>query len=166
MDTIRNHLWFLPFLHILTHTLRHRPVGQEHEFLHQLVGILLPFEIHAQRFSFLVNLESHLLTVEIHGTVLEPSFPQPVSHAVEHHQLILIGFRRASPLCQRLFGRWIFEVFLRCLTDGFEQMLHLFIHKPPVAVGDGMCYFIVEHLRILVHGEDDGISEFVLVRPQ
>ena len=75
VHTVWQHLRLLSLLH-LPDTLRDGPVGEEHEFLDELVGFFRDFEVAFHRFPLAVYLEAHLLPVEVHGAVLEPFLTQ------------------------------------------------------------------------------------------
>ena len=152
----------IAFLH-LAHAFSHRAVCQQHELLDELVGILGALEIHAERFALLVDVETWFHAVEVDGTVLHSSVAQLVRHAVEDNQFVLIGLGRLGTLCQWLFRSRILVVLGRCLVVLFEQVLHFLIDETAVALYDGVDNAMVEHVGILIHLEDDGEAEFLLV---
>ena len=75
MDSIDEGLGLLPF-GWTSHKLGHGTIGQEHELLDQFVRLLGHLEIDAQGFALLVDLEFHLIPIEIDRPLLEASLTQ------------------------------------------------------------------------------------------
>ena len=151
----------------LTYALGHGTVGQKHELLYQLVGILRALEIYAQWLALLVYLELHLLAVEVHGSGLESPGPQLLGHPVQHDEFLgkvlcrlITGVRR---LC--LVARTA-VVLLAGFPVVFQHLLHFLVGKPPVAPYHGMYDARILDLRLHVHLENDAEGQFLLVRPQ
>ena len=89
VDTIRQSLGAFSPCH-LAHALRHVAVGQEHELLYQLIGILGTFHIATNRFALFVYIKMQLLGVKLHGTILESFRPQLLGQAVKGNQLVSV----------------------------------------------------------------------------
>ena len=68
MNTIGQHLGLL-VLGNLADAFCYCAIGQQHEFLHQLIGILGHLEVNTGGLAFFVYLETNLATVKIDGTV-------------------------------------------------------------------------------------------------
>ena len=89
VDTVGERLGLFAFLGD-AHAFSHCAVGQQHELLHQLVSILSLFEVDAERFAVLVNLESRFLAVKVDGTLFEAFVAQHVGHAVQRDEQVCV----------------------------------------------------------------------------
>ena len=85
VDAVGQRLGFLAFGHT-ANALGHGTVGQQHELLHQFVGILRLLEVAADRFARLIDIKMQLFAVELHGTILEACLAQAFGQTVEHGQ--------------------------------------------------------------------------------
>ena len=112
------------FLFPLSYTLGHGAVGQQHELLDELGGIVRLLEVGTRGLSRLVDVEVQFLAVELHGTVLEAPLAQGLRHLVEHDELGGV-------------------VANQSLTPGpsilLQYLLHLLVGVAAVAAYDGMC---------------------------
>ena len=163
VDTVGKDLRFAAFGHF-GHHLRHAAIGQEHELLHQFVGILGHLDIGGHGVSLLVHFKPYLGTVETDGAVLEPLFAELFGQAVERDEFGGIFPLRGSTFGQRfgVFARQC-QVLGRSLTVALQRLLHLFVGEAAVGADDGVCQVPVEHFALRVHREDGGIGEFLLV---
>ena len=66
---------------------RHRAVCDEHKLFDQFVGVLRLLEIHAQGTTLVVDLELHLVTIKVDGTLCEPSLAKFFSQTVQRVDL-------------------------------------------------------------------------------
>ena len=139
VDTVGEYLCLLS-LRYASNLLCHGAVGQQHELLHQLVGIFRYLEIDAQRLALLVDFELHLVAVEVDGTRLEALFAQQLGQFVE-----LLEFLHIVTLSR------------------FESLLRLLVGKASVALDDGVYHTAFLHLGPFVHLEDDAIGQLLLV---
>ena len=94
VDTIDERLGLLLHLaidalrtHVLADGLGYRAVGQKHEFLDELVGILRHLEIHIGGLALLVEHELHLLAFESDGSLGKTTGTQLLGQAVELEHL-------------------------------------------------------------------------------
>ena len=115
-------------------------VGQQHELLHQLVGIFRLLEVYAQRLSLVVYLELHFHPVELQCAVGEAFLAQYLGQAVQFQQFELV-------------------VALARLDD----LLRLFVGEAPVALDDGVHDAVVQHFGLVVEGEDDAVCQLLFV---
>ena len=139
---VGEHLCFLALGH-LAYGLGHGAVGQQHEFLHQLVGVLRFLEVDAQGLAFLVNLELHLHAVELQRTARHTPFAQLLRQAVQLQQFIfIVAFARLDDLLRFLVG------------------------EAAVALDDGVDNAVLQHFGLVVHLEDDAIRQLLLVRAE
>ena len=67
---------------------RHFHIGQKHEVLDELVGLLHALDDHAKRLARLVELKAHLLRVEVDAASLEALVPQLRGKVTEHLQFL------------------------------------------------------------------------------
>ena len=163
MDTVGKHLRLSAFGHF-GHHFRHTAVGQEHELLHQLVGILGHLDIGGHGVSLLVHFKPHLGTVETDGAVLEPLFAEQLGQAVERDEFGGIFPLRGSTFGQRfgVFARQC-QVLGRSLAVALQCLLHLFVGEAAVGADDGVRQVPVEHFAFGVHRENGGIGELLLI---
>ena len=149
------------------HAFRHGTVGDEHEFLHQFVGVACHLDVGADGVPLFVNLEAHLRTVESDGPGLEAFRPELFGKAVEDEDL-------ACPFALRLFETTVHlrmvaglrQVFGRCLAVAFDDFLGLLVGEAAVGADDGAGDATVQDVAFGVEGEDDGEGEFLLVGAQ
>ena len=87
---VRQSLRFLRTLLHLAYALSHSAVGEEHELLDELVGILCLLEVDAERLACLVNLKSHFLAVEVDGSALEACCTELLGELVEHDEHLCV----------------------------------------------------------------------------
>ena len=160
MYSVRQCLCFLPLLN-LAHALGHAAVGQQHELLHQFVGVFRLLEIAAYGLALVVYIKVELLTVKLHSAMLEPRRAQAFSQAVERYQLggilALVSFR--AGLRRGLASAVLHAVVL-------ENLLHLLVAEPAVALDDGVDQTPRLYLGIVVHVEHRAVSQFLLVGTQ
>ena len=87
VDTIHKDLGLGPLAYP-ANAFGHGAVGQEHELLHQFVGILGHLEVYTCGFTFLVGLKAYLTSVKINGSAGEALPPQLLGHAVQCDKLL------------------------------------------------------------------------------
>ena len=96
VDSIGKGLGFLA-LGYLTNGLGNGAVGEEHELLDEFVGVLGTLEIATGGLALLVDVELHLLGVEIDGAALEAFLTKLLGKGIEGAELLgvfaLIGVR-------------------------------------------------------------------------
>ena len=118
MHTVWEGLLLLPLLH-LADALCHGAVGKQHELLHELIGVFGILKVHTYGFAVFVYLKSHLLAVEVDGTILEALVSEPVSYAVERDEqvgilsLAMVGRHRSG-----WYSGWIYR--LQAISEGIE----------------------------------------------
>ena len=136
-------LLFALFTGHLADAFGHRAVGQQHEFLDELVGVLALLEIHGEGLALLVDLEAHLRAVEVHAARLEAFGAQDFGEAVQLAQL---------------FG--VVAVL------AFEDFLHLFVAVAAVAARHRVGQMPVLHLAFFVDFKHDAVGQLVFVGAQ
>lgn len=142
MDTIRKYFGFF-VLGYTSHFLCYCPVGEQHEFFHQLVGILGLFEVYADRFSLFVDFKLHLVAVEVDGSCCETFLTKCFGDGVQHENF-----------------------FFKIARFRFDDLLRLFVSEATVGVDDGMYDAGVFYFSFLGDVEDDGECEFLFIRTQ
>ena len=65
-------------------------VGKKHKFFYQFIGVFRLFEIHTDRFPFLVNFEFHLVAVKIDCSRCEPFFAECFRDGVQHKYFFFV----------------------------------------------------------------------------
>ena len=85
VDTIGEHLGFLTLRHA-AYALGNGTVGQQHELLNELVGILRALEVAACGVSLLIDIEVQFLSVKLHRAILEAALAQFLGQSVEGAQ--------------------------------------------------------------------------------
>ena len=123
--------------------LRHTAVGQQHELLDHLVGLLLLLEVDAEGFSVVVEPELDLLAFEGDGTVPETLGAQGLGQTVEGEDLL--GEVAAS---------------------GLDHLLGFGVGEAAVGVDDRAPEPLVEDFEVFVQGEDGREAEARLVGAQ
>ena len=118
-------------------------VGQQHELLDHLVGLLLFLEIDAHRPALLVEPEFGLGAVEADRTVAEPLAAHGLRQPVERKDL----FGVVAPA-------------------GLDHLLRLLVGEAAVGVDHRAAEPLVEDFEVLVEGENRRKAEALLVRPQ
>ena len=142
MNTVRQRLGFGALLD-LAYALGHRTVGQQHELLDELCGVVRLLEVRTGRLAVLVDVEVQFLAIELHGTTFEATLTQAFGQSVQRAQLLSIV-----------------AVLAR------QYLLHLLVGIAAVALDDRMGYMKVLHVRFVVQQEDDRVAELLLVRTQ
>ena len=142
MNTIWQRLCFNALLYA-TDAFGHRFIGQQHEFLNQLVGIFRHLEVGADRFASLVDIKVQLLAVELYTTVLESGFAQFLGQRIK---------------LQQEFGVFAFSLF--------NNLLNLFVGIATVALNHGVCQMPILDVCLVVHLEDNAVAQFFLVGAQ
>ena len=142
VNTVGQRLCFNTLLHA-TDTFGHRFIGQQHEFLNQLVGIFRHLEVGADRFASLVDIKVQLLAVELYTTVLESGFAQFFGQRIK---------------LQQEFGVFAFSLF--------NNLLNLFVGIATVALNHGVCQMPILDVCLVVHLEDNAVAQFFLVGAQ
>ena len=118
-------------------------VGQQHELLDHLVGLLLLLEVDAEGFSVVVEPELDLFAFEGDGSVPEP-----------------LG---AEGLCQPVEGE---DLLGEVAASGFDHLLGFGVGEAAVGVDDRAPEPLVEDFEVLVEGEDGREAEARLVGAQ
>ena len=121
----------------------HRAVGQEHELLDELIGIFRHLEIYARGMAFLVDVETHLLAVEVHRAVFESLRAELLGQTVER-------------------GYLLHKVALAV----FDHFLGLLVGETAVRADHGAHDAAVEHLCVVVKLKNSGESQLLLVGTQ
>ena len=152
MHTIRQSLRLLTLLH-LAHAFRHGAVGEQHEFLHEVVGLNGLFEIAAYRFALLIKFEFHLLALKLYRAIGKALVTQLFCYGP---QLAQFGSILALRVC-----RFVIEG-----VAVLEYLLHLIIDKAAVALDDGVHYAVFQYIRIVINIEDHTICKFLLIGTQ
>ena len=163
VDAVGQGLGLLALGHAAYH-FGHTAVGQEHEFLHQFVGILGHFNISGNGVAFFVNFEAHLGSVETDTAVLETFGAHRFCQAVERDEFLnVFAFERCA-FGQR-FGvlAWLCEVFGRGFAVAFERILHFLVGESAVAANDGVSQVPVLDIALLVDDEDGAVGQFLLI---
>ena len=127
----------------LADVLGHRQVGQEHELLHELVGVLGLLEVHAYWFPVPVDFKTDLGAVEFDGARLVALLAELLGQAVEHEDLA--GVVASARL---------------------DDLLRLLVGEAAVGADDGGHDAAVEHSGVGVHGEDGREGELLLAGAQ
>ena len=116
MNTVREHFRFGSTFHF-TYPFGYGSVGQQHEFLYQLVGIFLLLEINAERPSgSFFYFELHFRTLKVDGTVVHSFLAENLGHIVQHLEFL-----------------YIFSL------SAFKNLLHFLVSEAAVTLYDGMC---------------------------
>ena len=159
VNTIGESLGLAALLH-LAHALSHGAVGQEHELLHELVGILRPLVVAADGVSLLVDIKMQLLRVKLHRAVLEALFAQELCQPVEGAELpaVLVLELSVDGLCGLTLS--VHNTVI------LQYLLGLLVAVAAVGADDGVGDAVGIHLGIVVELEDDTIGELVLVGAQ
>ena len=96
MDAVGEYLGLLALGHA-AYLLGYGAVGQQHEFLDQLVGVLRHLKVNTDGFALLVYLELHLIAVEVDGSGGEAAFAQLLGQAVQlEHFFLVVAFSGRS----------------------------------------------------------------------
>ena len=127
-------------------------VGQQHELLDQLVGILGLLEEYAYGMSCLVYVKTDLYTVKTQGSVLETFCTQYLGKTVQGHYL-----------CLELIAR---QFILTALLLTLNDCLNLLIGKTAVAAYHGACYAGAFYHAGIGHFKYNGVCEFILILTQ
>ena len=161
VDTVRQCLRLLSLLHT-SNRLCDGLVGQQHEFLDELVGIFRGLEIGSYRLTCLVDIEMQFLTVELHGTVLETGGTQFLGKGIEFDEhlriLTLIG------ILLRSWGRRFTRAILHTIV--LQDLLHLLIGITTVTLNHRMSQVPLLDVRLIVELEDHTVTEFLLIRTE
>ena len=128
--------------------LSHLLVGQQHEFLYQPVGLFRFLDIDAYGLGILVQLELHLLGLEVDGAVLIPLLAQDGGQFVQLQN---------GTACRSL---------LRLHVAGLYYLLRLFVVVAVVAVDNALAHPHLQHRCLAVHLHHHAETKLVLVRPQ
>ena len=124
-----------------TDVLSHLAVGQQHEFLDELIGILSLMDVHSGGLALLIDVKLNFLAVERHrAALLKTATAQLLSHLVED-------------------GQFLGQVTL----TRFQDVLGLLIGEAPVAAGDSVANLVFLHLGLSIHLHDNRVGEFVLI---
>lgn len=143
MHAIYECLRFLALILVLADESCHGTVGQKHELLDELVGVLGDLEIHACRFSLGCDVKFDLGTVKINRAILVSLFAEYLGEAVEG-------------------GDCLHAVAHACLNHA----LCLLVAESAVGLDDGTGNLGVEHTGVGCHLEDDGEGQLLLVGTQ
>ena len=168
MDAIGQHLGLLSARHTAD-TLGHGAIGQQHEFLDELVGILGHLEIDALGMACLVDFEAHFLAVEVHGSGSKAASAQLFGHAVQDDELlgkVLGGAGTLAPLGRQGSVAGAVIVLGAGLVVCLEHGLNLLVGEASVAADDGVGQVPVLHLGLGIEVEDDAVGELLLVGAQ
>ena len=164
---VRQRLRFLSALRF-SYVFCYGAVGQQHEFLNQLIGIALPLEVGTRRAALLVDVEVQLLALEFHGTILESLVAQFLGQHVEQQQLLRILALQVvgSQLLVAVeeVGRGLARSVLHTVL--LQQFLHFLVGVAAVRLDDRMHHSVRAHLGILVKQEDDAVAQFFFVGAQ
>ena len=167
MNTIRQCLGLLATLWF-AHVFGNSTIGQQHEFLDELIGIALPLEVSTCGTARFVDVEVQLFAFKLHGTVLEALLTQLLGQHIEQQKFFgILAFEVVW--CQMLVA--IEEVRRRtsCAILHpvlFQEFLHLLIGIATVGTNDRVDNPMGAHLCILVEQEDDAVAQFLLVGTQ
>ena len=136
MNAVGQHLGLLALGHT-AYALRNSAVGQQHELLNELVGILTHLDVGAYGMTFLIDLEVHLGAVEVHGTRCHALDAQMLSHSVEDQQggderRVGLGLIPA-PNRQLRLRHGSAHILGTGLAACLKQCLHILVGKAPVA---------------------------------
>ena len=123
--------------------LSHFAVGEEHKFLHELVGIFRFLEIHVDWATALIDVEAHLTAVEFHRAILEARLAHNLGKTVEGEHLV--------------------GVFA---LSGFDDFLSFLVGEAAVALYYGAADVGSEHAGVVVHLHDARECQFFLVGAQ
>ena len=118
-------------------------VGQQHEFLDELVGVFAFLEVNRYGMALVVDVEAHLGAVKFHRAIVVTLSAQYLGQAVEGEYLVA-------------------HVALAGLDDG----LSLVVCKAAVGAYDGAADLAAEHAGAVVHLKDYRESELFLVGAQ
>ena len=158
MDTIRQSLGLRAFLHT-ANALSNRLISQQHELLDEFIGILRGLKVGAYGFTCLIDIEMQFLAVELHRTVLESGCTEFLSQGIEFDELVgilaLIGFLLRGRRCR--LARAVFHTII------LQDLLNLFIGIAAVALDDGMCQMPGLDVGLVVHLEDNTVTELFFV---
>ena len=161
VDTIRQRLCLLPLLHT-SDGLCHRLISQQHELLDEFVGIFRHLEVSLDGFARLIDIEVEFLAIKLHGAILETGSTQFLGKGIKFDQFgsvfSLIG------MILRSRGRWFACAILHAII--LQNLLHLLIGIATIALNHRMSQMPLLDVRLVVHLEDDTITEFLLVRTQ
>ena len=127
-------------------------VGEQHEFLDELRGIIRFLEVRTDRFTLFINIKVQFLAVELDGTALETTFTKFLGQFVQCTQFLGIGV----------------STRLTRFTRGtrFQNILHFLIGVSPVTLYDSMDNAVVLDVGFIVQSEDYTIAELFFVRTQ
>ena len=128
--------------------LGNRPVGEQHEFLNQMVGVAADLEVHAGGLVLLIKLEFDFLLIEAECAFAHTSGTQLLRHTVE-------GPDGVVEIC-----------FLSFRVVVLNDLLRLFIGKSAVAVNGCSAKPTVVYGPILVHLKDGAEGVFIFVRAE
>ncbi len=121
-------------------------VGQEHEFLDEPVGLLAFFDVDADGLGVFVELEFHLLGLEVDGAGFEACLAEARGEGVEGHDGVGDG---SAVACA-----------------GVDDGLRFLVGHAAVAADDGLAHPAFEDFGFGVHLHDDAEAELLLVLAQ
>ena len=117
----------------------HASVGQQHEFLNELVCLFALFQIHAKWFSFFVQLKFHF------------HFSKAIApFGIFHYEVF-------GPVC------WGLEFLLSVVLTGFDHILCIFVSKTFVAMNDSFSKPGINNTSSVIHFEYSSKAKLVLV---
>ena len=119
-------------------------VGQQHELFDKPVGLLAFLNIDAYGFCVLVELELHLLGLEVDGSALVACRPQFLGDGMESEDGLADG---------RTVGHSV----------GFYYLLCLFVSHTAVALNHALAHPGVIDFSFVIHLHDNREAEFFLV---
>src|SRR3712207_676257 len=134
VNAVGKGLCLAPFLYF-SEGLGHGAVGQQHEFLDELVGVLGALEVAAGGLSLFVDVEMELLSVEFHGAVLESFATQLLGQSVEEDEQLGV-----LTLVAALGSGW--GGLSRAVDDAvvLKDLLYFLVGVAAVAADDGVDY--------------------------
>ena len=121
----------------------HGLVGQQHELLDEPVGLFALLDVYADGLGVLVELELHLLGLEVDGAALEAGLAQACGQGVEGHD----GVGDIGAVA----------------CAGVDDFLRLLVGHAAVAADDGLAHPAFVHLGLGVHLHDHAEAELLLV---
>ena len=146
----------------LTDGFGHRLIGQQHELLDEFVGIFRGLEVGLDGLAGLVDIEVEFLAVELHRAVLEAGGTEFLGEGIEFDEhlgiLALIRIFLCGGRC-RLASAVLHAIVL-------ENLLYLLVGIATVALDDGMGQVPFLHVGLVVHLEDNAVTEFFLIRTE
>ena len=151
VDTVDEGLRLLSFLFSSPNRLGNSPVGQQHEFLNQFVGILRFLVVAACGLALFVDVEMQFLAVELHGAVVEATLAQLLGQGVEDDD-----FACKLALVFLLVGCGFARAVLHAVL--LQYFLHFLVGKTAVALDDGMHQPPVLDVGFAVELEDHAVA--------